>query len=345
MNNLDVTASISTRDRYDVLILALQAIAFQTTPPKHLFIFDDGAQADLRQNIVYANIFKLLEQKGINWRVIFGEKKGQVKNHQKTLDMAQTPFIWRLDDDTAPEPQVLETLYKHMSDPKVGAVAGPVAHLDGFLPKEATSPFIEDSLFKYSIQFAKVEGVKEVQHMYSTFLYRKTAAKHGYPTYLSTVGHREETIFSHGIFRAGWKLLVDGNAITWHLKCPTGGIRGFNNVKLWEDDDRKYIQKLKEWGVRPNEYFLCHLNNGVGDHYVFKGLLPEIRAKHPDKKIIVAACYPDVFFDEENLEVISLNAGAALSRKPLEAYDIYKFGHDNKWTGHISEIYRKLYEL
>ena len=302
---MNITAEISTKDRYDTLILALQSIAAQTLPPKHVIIFDDGQQADLRKISSYRSIFQIFDRKNIKWEVIFGAKKGQVLNHQRAIEMAKTPFIFRCDDDNILEANVLETLSRHMDDPRVGAAAGIVSHLDGFLPNDATSALIEDSLFKYAIQFSRLNGVMDVQHLYSTFLFRKTAATHGYPLNLSTVGHREESIFTHEIYRNKWKLMVAGNAIIWHLKNPSGGIRSFNNHSLWQHDEEIYLGKLKEWGVRPKEYFLCYLDNGIGDHYVFKSILPEIRKRHPQKKIIIGACYPNVYFDEPDVEGVS----------------------------------------
>lgn len=343
--NADITVEISTRDRYESLILTLQSIALQTCLPKCVLIYDDGQQKDLRQDYVYGNIFKMLSLKGIQWKVLFGERKGQVLNHQKAINESQTELIYRCDDDNTLEPNVLERLYAQFRDPKVGAVAGVVSHPDGFLPPEATSPFIEDSLFKYSIQFTKFDSVREVQHLYSTFMFRKSAAKHGYNLSLSKVGHREETLFSHEMFRNGWKLLVDGNAIIWHLKAPTGGIRSFKDINLWNHDETKYLQKTKEWGIKLKDYFFCYLNNGIGDHFVFKRLLPEIKAKHPNKKIFISACYPNVFFDEPDVETVGLNVGQCLSRRDILDYDVYKYGFDNKWNKPIEGIFRKIYEL
>ena len=108
---MKVTASISTRNRYFTTLPAcLIAIANQTKVPNEIIIFDDGDHLDLREEPIYQNIFNHFSKRDIEWRVEFGSGEGQVKNHQKTIEIAKHELIWRLDDDNIPESNVLEII-------------------------------------------------------------------------------------------------------------------------------------------------------------------------------------------------------------------------------------------
>lgn len=340
---MDVTAEISTKNRYETLAHAIQSVGNQTVPPKKLIIWDDSDNpADIRKSSIFFNILKTFERKGIQWEVLMGPRVGQVFNHQSTIDAAQTKWIWRIDDDNIAEPDCLQKLLEvGESDPKIGGVAGCVLHPGVVFHPNATSGLIADSNFKYALQFAKFSGVREVEHFYSTFLFKKEAAVHGYCRELSRVGHREETIFSHEMYRAGWKLMVNGDAVTWHWQYPTGGIRTCSNPEFWQKDQQVFEKKIKQWGVTFNQYKFIYLNNGIGDHFDFRKILPEIKAKH--KNIIVSACYPEAFFDEKDVEIIDLNSGQILSNGDVEKYDVYKFCFDRNWNKSLVEAFRQIY--
>ena len=223
-----ITASISTRNRYfTTLPLCLTAIANQTRVPDELIIFDDGEHLDLRNESVYDNIFNHLTKRGVNWKVEFGSGEGQVKNHQKTLEIASHELIWRIDDDNVPEANVLETLYNEMTK-KTGAIGGLVLDpKNDMRPNKLASSKIDDIFVGLNEQWYPHEKntIKSVDHLYSTFLFRKEAAKHGYEMTLSPKGFREETIFTYEMKRAGWDLLITPHCVTWHYQQPVGGIR------------------------------------------------------------------------------------------------------------------------
>lgn len=345
MNNVDVTVEISTKDRYDTLQHCLYSVINQTVKPKEVLIFDDGLCKDLSKNTIYANLFKIAERSGVKISHLKGAKNGQVANHQSALEMAEYPLIWRIDDDNMAEANVLEELYKLINQEKVGAAASCVMHPSLFFPElEVTSPKIADCLFYYSSQFAQFDKILEVEHLYSTFLFRKEACA-GYPSYLSKVGHREETIMSYEMFLNGWKLLVNGRVITWHLKHPVGGIRTFQDGCLWKRDNLAFLDKLREWGVNLNHYELIMLNNGIGDHFVFKNFLHDIINTRQNKNIIIAACYPDVFFDivSDKIKIISLHAGRVLSANDSKMMDAYEYGAKNCRGKHIKDIFKEFY--
>lgn len=342
-----VTATISTLGRYDTTLpLAIAAICTQTRVPEQFVLFDDGEHKDLRSVEPYTHLFALLDRRGVRWHVVFGDRRGQVRNHQAALDRADTDLIWRMDDDNVPEASCLERLLDASGDPGVGAVGGLVMD-----PRQVTHrpPFvtgrIEEILNPFNVQWYQWEGPPEdVDHLYSSFLYRVEAGRKagGYPLDLSPVGHREETTFSHSIKRAGYRLLVAPSALTWHLRAPTGGIRSYRDPSLWEADERRFMERLSKWGVRPVEYKLVVLNNGLGDHIVFRSILDGLIARNPGKRMIVAACYPEVFEGEPRVALCSI--GDALAAfGDIARWDIYKFCEDHKWRAPLADAFRAMY--
>lgn len=340
--SLPITATVSSKNRYDILSHCLMSIALQINPPSELIIFDDSDQkVDLRNNPIYFNIFKIFERKNIQWRVEFGKGVGQVANHQKSIEISKYDWIWRLDDDNVAESDCLQKLYSHTFDNEVGAIGGVVLHPDIIFPSEATSVSIKEINLKYAVQFYKFDGIQKVEHLYSTFLFKKSCDVN-YNLNLSPAGHREETLFTHEVFRRGFKLLVDGSAITWHCKAPTGGIRSYNgNPEYWARDEKVFQDKLKEWNINPFIYKLIYLDNGIGDHYAFRHILPEIKEKYPNDKIIISACYPDVFFDEKDVEIVHLDAGKIFANGNVDRFNVYKLGYENQRP--LIQVFREIY--
>jgi glycosyltransferase involved in cell wall biosynthesis len=345
---MSVTASISTKDRYfTTLPLAISAIAAQTVKPKQLIIFDDGEFKDLREISPYCHLFPLLMSQGIQWFHLPGQRKGQVANHATTLDRADTEFVWRLDDDNAPAPTCLERLLKRIDGiPGIGAVGGLIHDPRSISPRpKFVTGKIEEILNPFNLAWYQWSGpAEEVDHLYSTFLYRVETAKKagGYNKNLSPVGHREETMFSHEIKRAGYKLVIAPDALTWHFREGKGGIRSYTDGSLWDKDEKVFRAKLLEWGVIPREYKMVVLNSGLGDHFMFKSILPELLEKNKDKKVVLANCYPEVFEDIKNVEMASI-ADAIAAFQNLDQWDIYRWCEERNWKKHLVEAFREMY--
>ena len=134
-----VLCSISTKGRYDTtLSMAIQSVLSQTVLPDKLVIFDDNDDPkDLREMQHYNYLFKIMDEKSLQWEVIFGRKKGQHYNHQMANTMGYE-WVWRLDDDTIAESNVLEKLLFHIG-PKIGSIGGSVL----------TPPFIKGLTINY----------------------------------------------------------------------------------------------------------------------------------------------------------------------------------------------------
>lgn len=348
---IEVTAVISTRNRYEsTLPLTLQAILNQTYLPKFLLIYDDGdlRGVDLRQNPVYRHIFDLFSFKGIAWFKEPGYGVGQVANHIKSLARVETDWIWRSDDDVIPEANVLEKLVSHIDD-KVGAVGGVIINEFRPLPPMASNK-IEDIFLGMNEQWypqPKDAKVHEVDHLYSSFIYRRAIAE--YPENLSKIGFREETILTYEMKRKGYKNIFDPSAVSWHYSSPTGGVRVHTDNSMVLKDGQVFTERMLDWGVKTNKYEHVVLNEGLGDHFAFKSILRLYMEKNKGKKNIFFLTFPevfeDVFKDEPNVIVASIADALMMYNGDISKFSLYKFMIDNRWEKGIPWAFKNMYKL
>lgn len=337
-----VTAYVSTKGRYlTTLPACLLSIVNQELLPDKLVIWQDDPEAfDMRASSVYRNIFALLDSKKIEWEVKFGEGKGQVLNHQKMLDACTTEYIWRVDDDNYVEPNVLKTLKFWILPTEVGAVASAVID-PTYNDNKYTSGIIEQIDFADNVQWKKGTENISVDHLYSSFLYKKKAGKHGYNKNLSPVGHREETLFTYEMKRNGWKLLVVPSVITWHLRESTGGIRTYQDKQLWEHDENIFKSEIERLGVTLP--ILVNMDCGIGDHWAFKSILEEMIVM---KEVIVASAHPKVFedIDDPNLKIISIaEAYTKFGKDKMDKLNIYRWCDEHNWQESIVKAMQQMY--
>ena len=329
---------IPTRNRYfSTLPLAIMGVAMQTRPPDHLLLYDDGEKKDLRTVPLYEYLFRLLDEKKIGWEVMFGDGRGQHFGHQKSQEKPGVDFVWRLDDDEVPEPACLENLLKEMGS-GVGAVGGLVL-LPGNAatrPAEAKNTVLDMGL--PNVQWFKwaTSAPEEVDHLTSTFLYRPGIAE--YERSLSPAAHREETMFTYSLKEKGWKIIATPAAVTWHLRNPEGGIREHRDQAMWEHDERVFKEFLAKRGLAAESYRPVVLDGGIGDHLAFCPVLEEMMKRW---KVRVYCVFPEVFLDYKvptgSLEDAKRELG------DISRFNVYARMTDWKWTGHITEAYRKIY--
>jgi len=318
-----VLCSISTRGRTDTTLpMAIQAIMNQTRKPDKLVIFDDNdEQKDMREDPIYSRLLWMLSAKGIAWDWLWAGKKGQHHNHQMANWMGYE-WVWRVDDDALPEPGVLNNLLKHIG-PKVGAVGGSVLMPGHDFENAKATGKIEYIDHEPNPQWKHIEKVQEVDHLHCTFLYR--AGIYDYNTGLSRVAHREETLFSWGLKRKGYKLLIVPNAVTWHLKAPSGGIRMNSRTEMFAHDEQIFRNTLAH-----KDHTIVVLDNGMGDHIVFKHVLPEIH--NP----IVFGCYPEIVPCRSIAEAKALFGD-------IDMFNVYSKMMRWHWKESLEGAYRKLY--
>ena len=320
---MQILCSVATRGRYHTTLpLVLSAIVNQTRLPDKLVIFDDNDEPqDMRENPMYRHLFAMMDAKGLKWEWLFAEKKGQHHIHQKANEMGYE-WVWRCDDDAIPEPNVLENLYRYTT-PKIGAIGGSIL----------TPPYMPDTLkvtgnieqidLEPNIQWNYIPRCKEVDHLHCSFLYR--AGIHDYNLGLSRVAHREETLFTYGLKKKGYKILVVPESVTWHMKNPEGGIRSETKREMYEHDEQIFRNI-----VGNSDRTIVVLNCGLGDHIVFNSILDSI----PNP--MVFGCYPEIIPCRSIAEAKSLFGD-------LDQWNIYKKMDQWKWTDSLENAYKKLY--
>jgi GT2 family glycosyltransferase len=318
-----VLCSIATRGRYQTTLpLALNSIINQTKLPDKLVIFDDNDEPeDVRNNNIYQHLFSIMDYKGIKWEWVYAAKKGQHHIHQSANRMGYD-WVWRVDDDAIPEPNVLEELYSWIND-DVGAIGGAILTLPVNPDTSKNTGKIEDIDKEPNIQWAEIKKLKEVEHLHCSFLYR--AGVHDYNLGLSRVAHREETLFTYGLYLKRYKILAAPHANTWHLKNPQGGIRSESNQQLYQHDELIFRNTLAYKDKK-----IVVLNCGMGDHIVFKNVMKDITNAE------VFTCFPDIVPGRPISEAMSLFGD-------IDQWSIYKKMAEWNWTDSLEKAFRKLY--
>ena len=322
-----VLCSVATRGRYHTTLpLVLNAIINQTKPVDKLVIFDDNDEPeDMRKEMIYSYFFQMLDLKAIAWEWVYAQKKGQHHIHQQANEKAfheGYEWVWRCDDDAIPEPNVLKTLVSYADD-NVGAIGGAVLTPPNLFENINSTGKIDHIDSEPNIQWSPIRAVTEVEHLHCTFLYR--AGVYNYNTGLSRVAHREETLFTYGVFSKGYKVLAVPGATTWHMKNPQGGIRSETNAELYTHDEQIFRNTLA-----CRDKTIVVLNCGMGDHIVFNRLLPEI--KNP----MVFTCYPDIIPGKSIGEAKQLFGD-------LDNWSVYKWMAHRNWTDSLENAFRGMY--
>ena len=318
-----VLCSVATRGRYQTTLpLTLNAIINQTKKVDKLIICDDNDEPqDMRNELIYSHFFQMLTIKGIAWEWIFAGKKGQHYIHQMANTMGYD-WVWRVDDDAIPEPHVLQTLFNY-THKNVGAVGGAIITLPDNPDTSKCTGKIEHINIEPNIQWSFINKVKEVEHLHCSFLYR--AGVHDYNLALSRVAHREETLFTYGLFNKGYKILVVPNANTWHLKNPNGGIRSETSQALYEADEKIFNNTINY-----SDKTVVVLTGGMGDHIVFTHVLPEI------KNAEIFTCFPNIVPGRSIAEAYELFGN-------IDQWNVYIKMHQWGWKDSLENAYRKMY--
>ena len=326
--NKNILCSIATYNRYfTTLPLVVSAVLNQTMLPDKIIFYDDNEEPkDLRDNELYRNLFQVMALKGIDFEWVFALKKGQHHSHQ----MANTngfKWVWRVDDDLVPEPNVLKTLYGYATTKNVGAVGGAtLTPAWGTGPRQATGK-IENIYGEPNMQWGMINSVREVDHLHCSFLYR--AGIQDYNLALSRKAHREETLFSYGLKQRGYRILVVPDAISWHLKFGEGGIRTptSEDQSMYEHDERIFQSHI---GLK--DQTIVVMDNGMGDHLVAKRVISEL--KNP----ACFTCYPDIIPGRSIAEANQMFGD-------LSQWNIYRHMDEWNWKGSLEDAFRKLYNV
>lgn len=354
---MNITVGIPTRERYNELSHCLLSIALQTYLPIEIIIVDDTPNpTDLRTIPIYKYIFQLFDDKKVEWKIMYGAHKGAHYSHQLVQEIAKGDWIFRIDDDEIAEPDCLSLLKKNITGwtDNIGAIA-PLVIMPNAEVKEGIkystrfkniprneilileNPNVQ--WYRYEISSVTKERWLDQDHLYSCFLYKKGISN--YELNLSPVAHREETIFSYKIKKAGYELAVSPEAIVHHFRSATGGIRSHQDKSYYDHDEGVFRSLLSLWNVNKDAKKVVVLDNGIGDHFAFKHILPELKLKH--KKIQIACCFNDVFFDEPEIELISIADAYNMFWGCIDEFNVYRKMIDWSWKENLVSAFRKLY--
>jgi len=328
---MKILCSISTKNRYDnYLPMALMSVINQTRKVDHLTIYDDNdAPRDLRESEVYVHLFRLMDEKwgSGKWDVTSTDKKGQHYNHQRGNTTPGYDAVWRIDDDTVAEPDVLEKLEAQMVE-GVGAVGGSVLTPPVY-PAPMCATKIADIYTKPNRQWFRIDKTEEIEHLHCSFLYRTGIAN--YDLRLSKKAHREETMFTYAIKLKGYRVLITP-CITYHLKSQSGGIRSDNDKRDYDHDEAIFRGWL---GFKETKKRLYVLNNGLGDHLQF------LQAITPEPDATVACCYPEILTRAGHKNLVSI--AQAQQMVNVDDYDVYAWAGRRQWKGTLIDAFREMY--
>lgn len=364
-----VVATISTKDRVrSTLPLAIFSIAQQTVVPGLLAVFYDSTIPFDFNDEPYSSIFSVLAAKGCQIVVYQGQCKGQVVNHQTALELfVDYDYVWRIDDDNVADSVTLSNLYCQIANNGHVAAVASLVHSPTETPPTdpgLCSTKIEDVATHLNVQWTVPKNKSPIQaeHLYSTFIYRRLHAISvgGYPTNLSPVSHREETIFTNKLFKAGFQLVVLPQAVTWHLSANHGGIRSPEfKSDMWMHDEVVFKNYMDASGQRLfTDIRVITLDNGVGDHLAFVQAWPSIYESHlrknPMTKIVIGACYPDAILarkdslfgiDPDHITIVSIaEAHDILARKKIYVDNVYGWMEHMQWKKDLVSAYKSMYE-
>jgi len=275
--------------------------------------------------MIYNYFFQILNVKKIEWEWVYAEKKGQHYIHQMSNEIASRngyTWVWRCDDDAIPEANVLENLYRYTT-PDIGAIGGSILTPPYFPNTFDTKCDIDHINDEPNIQWNYIDKCKQVEHLHCSFLYR--AGVYDYNLGLSRVAHREETLFTWGLHKRGYKVLAVPNAVTWHMKNPEGGIRSETKEEMYAHDETIFRNF-----VCYRNYNIVVLNCGLGDHIVFSRILSDI----PNPAVFT--CYPEVIPGKSIAEAQALFGS-------IDQWNIYKKMDQWGWKNSLEDAFRKLY--
>lgn len=320
---------ISSKDRYfTTLPLTIESILMSTILPRKITLFLDGEKTELNQNPLWQYLINLATLKGVWLDIFFSNQVGQTKNHEQARLAADSCFIARCDDDCIYEPDCFEKLLNVIkSDRNTGAVS-PLVHIPNNGNATLFCPsFIDNKIESFglnrhlNLQFFASKETKpiEVDYLHCTFMYRVSASSPYFFKEISKIGQQEETLFSYGIKRNGYRVLVNPTAKCFHLRFPSGGTRSDETTyeEMLSKDIDFFYSKLKEWGVVPQKYKFISASFGLGDCFCLASLLPEIQSWY-NCPLLIATCRPEIF---KGYKTIDLESGYIL----LNSFGINKY--------------------
>lgn len=261
----EITVLVTTCDRYQTLLpLCLLSIVNQTYKPNRIVLVDDNLNKEFYDHEILRNVLTVMKYRNIEFQYLYGESKGCSYALQRGLDVIDSGWILKVDDDNILEPNVIELYVQNISE-EIGAMGGLILDNKSFLRKQEFQSIynqIGDLYSKINIQMVATQtpDIKEVEHIYSNYFFRKDVAP-DQCLKLTPSCHREDTIFTHEIFRKGYRLIVIPQSKTYHMNYDdTVGDNKHGKANM-NNNEFVFIEKLKEWDIVPKKIEIIEEKN------------------------------------------------------------------------------------
>ena len=263
MEDIQITALVTTCNRYDTTLpLCLLSIVNQTKLPKRIVLVDDSKNKSFYSHPILLHILTLCKFKNIDFDYYYGKSEGMVPAIKLGLEKITGGWVYKIDDDNVLNPDVFEILSSSIHE-GVGAVGGIYIDENSINKFEESDRYnkIEDIFFILNIQMVANQSskIKEVEHLYSNYFFKKNI-EDPHPENLKPSGHREDTIFTHTIFRKGYDLLVVPQAKIYHLDIHNDNGNRMYRGNYENYNENIFLEKLKEWEVIPKKFDILEKN-------------------------------------------------------------------------------------
>jgi len=348
-----ITACVATKNRTDMLHQLLWSLIRQDYPDWDLVIVDDSDVPVQWNNLgVYPRLLSEIARKGHDIRIAAGPRVSRIGATFQvglTVSKKENPLFLRVDDDSWLEPDYLALLARLMEDPEVGACGGLFLHPG----HEIETLAVGDPRYRH----ASIEGLSDqvniqwfrhdrpdpipAEHLTANILFSRSWLDRigGFETQLFHQ-HRDETQATWRLHVEGARLLVDPEAVAWHLRAENGGSRG-HAAEVFLEDHRRFMaqRKTMKAGIHLN------LGHAIGDGFMATPMIHMMRQANPDRNLAVYAPWarpvlegnPDV--DDIAEHPLDAQRTARLERS------VYGWAGANRWQGHLAEAYCAMLNL
>jgi len=241
---MKVSIVIVTYNRGQIINRCLSSLERQTTKPDEIIVIDSSDNNETKRivqgkRIIYKHTIRRLHQP-------------QARNI--ALEMAKGDIIAFLDDDVICATKWLENIIQGYSLDDVAGVGGPVIRSDENLrPLERVKRSDKNQNFFTRYGGIHVIGAwvpsepvrtKLMMGCNMSFLKEKLKEVGGFDEFYGRdAAYREETDPQIALIKRGYDFMYMPQAIVYHLKCRTGGIRSNNpaDYRYWCAKNHKYL--------------------------------------------------------------------------------------------------------
>ena len=260
---------IITRDRGEALALLLSSLIQQTTKQFDLVILDNSRGVKVNQSYACRALLSRLQLEGVRINVVECPDEhrdiGKYRNQCIEQDKFGNKIGIRIDDDSILDPQYVEIVTSGFnSSEEVGIVGGICPYI--FAPRtyilqpakfnEVTPEFDwTDNCINF-VRFINEDGTDKhwsqtfypSGHIRSNYAYRMDLIKKiKFPEYSGFSGFSEETYTCILAWFDGYKVMINPNAVAWHMNYPAGGGRDqIRSVEQKENIKKLNTARLKE---------------------------------------------------------------------------------------------------